>query len=77
MTSPPVLDRSAPLQAFRGIRAATRGLIAGPWTPASLSLLPRNKSYASLTARIARTVLDSPHGFIVDKVHLRGGLEGV
>ncbi|HEV3117752.1 MAG TPA: hypothetical protein VGY58_11905 [Gemmataceae bacterium] len=28
------------LQVFRGIRAATRGLIAAPWTPASLSLLP-------------------------------------
>ena len=26
---------------FRGIRASTRGLIAAPWTPASLSLLPR------------------------------------
>jgi hypothetical protein len=28
------------LHVFRGIRAATRGLIAAPWTPASLSLLP-------------------------------------
>jgi hypothetical protein len=28
------------LLVFRGIRTATRGLIAAPWTPASLSLLP-------------------------------------
>jgi hypothetical protein len=33
MTAPPVRSGSTSMQAFRGIRAATRGLIAGPWTP--------------------------------------------
>ena len=28
---------------FAGIVPATRGLIAAPWTPASLSLLPAKK----------------------------------
>ena len=30
--------RFASMQAFRDLRVSTRGLIAGPWTPASLSL---------------------------------------
>ena len=29
---------------FAGVVPATRGLIAAPWTPASLSLLPAKKS---------------------------------
>ena len=35
------------LLVFRGIRTATRGLIAAPWTPASLSLLPRGSKRAT------------------------------
>src|SRR6266540_2127819 len=33
---------------FRGLRAATRGLIAAPWTPASLSLLRERSGQVAL-----------------------------
>jgi len=42
-------------------RAATRGLIAVPWPPASLSLLPeRRKTNASLTVEKFTPGLDCP-----------------
>ena len=41
--------RQASVPRFRAIRAATRGLIAAPWTPASLSLLPEKKRHEPLT----------------------------
>jgi hypothetical protein len=37
------LGPRASLPDFAGIVPATRGLIAAPWTPASLSLLPAQK----------------------------------
>ena len=40
------------LQVFRGIRTATRGLIAAPWTPASLSLLPGRGAQATQEKRV-------------------------
>jgi hypothetical protein len=38
------LGPSASMPGLAGIVPATRGLIAAPWTPASLSLLPARKA---------------------------------
>jgi hypothetical protein len=46
MTAPAVARGWASVQAFRSIRAATRGLIAAPWTPASLSLFAQSEGTA-------------------------------
>ncbi len=35
----------------RGLRTATRGLIAAPWTPASLSLLPGKSGLTAMGGR--------------------------
>ena len=42
-----------PCQDFAGLLPATRGLIAAPWTPASLSLLPGDNRSAKVGARIS------------------------
>jgi len=50
MTTLDILNGSASMQAFRRIRATTRGLIAAPWTPLA-SLCSRWKR--RVAARVA------------------------
>jgi hypothetical protein len=52
MTAHAVTRGWASVQAFRSIRAANRGLIAAPWTPASPFLCSRNRK-----ARLSSAVL--------------------
>ena len=49
-----------PCRGFRRVRAATRGLMAAPWTPASHLLCCREERREPLTAEKSPTTLDFP-----------------